>query len=404
MKNRLASRNKGMIFLIAIVLIVVMVAVGFLNFLRVDAIEESLKNEKVIKTLFVMEDESQVFFTDIFIYYPEKKRGALINIPGNTGAIFKSLGRVDRIDTVYKEKGIDTYKTEIENLIGQSIQFYVVFNLNMFSELCDMLGGLKIFISSPVDVTDDDGVRYLLPSGVVNLDGDKIKTYLTYKNDSDESEISERRQNVLLAFFTALSQNKTSYKLKNKKSFALLSQRMSTNLDSSDFYNHLNQISQVDTEHLVPRVITGSNRLVDGKVLLFPFYDGALIKDLVREETLSVVNDGTNIGRAYVLEVQNGTEVQGLARNTALLLQGFGYDVFSTKNADSSNYEKTMIINHIGNKEMAKRLGDFILCSNIVDEDVLPESADNDANANIDFTIIIGKDFDGRYVKSNGGK
>ena len=43
---------------------------------------------------------------------------------------------------------------------------------------------------------------------------------------------------------------------------------------------------------------------------------------------------------------------------------------------------------------MAKNLGDFIHCENIVDEELNP-----DTDANVDFTLIIGKDFDGRYVK-----
>ena len=63
-------------------------------------------------------------------------------------------------------------------------------------------------------------------------------------------------------------------------------------------------------------------------------------------------------------------------------------------NADTQDYEKTVIINHIGNEEVAKNLGDFIHCTNIVDEDLNP-----DTDANVDFTLILGRDFDGRYVR-----
>ena len=113
-----------------------------------------------------MEDKNRVLFTDVFIYYPISQRGALINILENTGAIFSSLGRVDSIDSVYLEKGIDAYKSEIENLVGQTIPFYIILNLTKFGELTDMLGGMKIFVPSPVDVKNEDGLRYLLPSGV----------------------------------------------------------------------------------------------------------------------------------------------------------------------------------------------------------------------------------------------
>ena len=113
--------NRGALFLVLIFVIIVGVATFIAMSLRVDTVDESLKNDSVIKTLFVMEDKDQVLFTDIFIYYPVSQRGALINILGNTGAIFQSLGRVDRIDAIYTEKGIEVYKAEIEKLIGQPI-------------------------------------------------------------------------------------------------------------------------------------------------------------------------------------------------------------------------------------------------------------------------------------------
>ena len=399
MRGSNPNSNKGAFLLILIFLILISVIVGLSLSLRVNTIDENLKSDRVIKTLVVMEDKNRVLFTDVFIYYPVSQRGALINILENTGAIFSSLGRVDSIDSVYLEKGIDAYKSEIENLVGQSIPFYIVLNLSKFGELTDMLGGMKIFIASPVDTKNDEGERWLLPSGVVTLDGDKIRTYLNYeRSDEPEEDLIERRQNVLLAFFSALTRNEKI--ISDKKSFAELEKKMLSNLDGKDFHRLMSVVSHVDSEHLMPQSITGSKRVVDGKTLLFPYYDGNLIKEVFRQVSNSLISvDNANINRTYVLEIQNGTTVQGLARNTMVLLQSAGYDILSTGNADSNDYEKTVIINHIGNAEIAKSLGDFIHCTNIVEESVSEEADSNTAAANVDFTIILGKDFDGRYVK-----
>lgn len=400
------GRNNGHSGLFFLLMFLILAGVGTFIFLslRVDTVEESLKNNSVIKTLFVLEDKDQVLFTDVFIYYPVSQRGALINILGNTGAIFQSLGRVDRIDAIYTEKGIDVYKSEIEKLIGQEIPFYVEMNLSRFGELTDMMGGLKVFVPSPVDVKTDEGERWLLPSGAVNLDGDKINTYLTYsKVEEDESEIIERRQNVMIAFLSAL--NRESNQLLEKNCFPLYAEKMNSNLSEKDLRRLFSEISNIDSERLVPQTITGSSRLVDGKMLLFPYYDGQLIKDVVKQATISLVSlDDVSINRIYVLEIQNGTTTQGLARNTAALLKSTGYDVLSTVNAERNDWEKTLIINHIGNAEIARNLGDFIHCTNIVDEEIKPDSDGSESNSNVDFTIILGKDFDGRYVKNTGGK
>ncbi len=369
--------NKGGLFLVLIFVILVAVTTFIALSLKVDTVDESLKNDSVIKTLIVLEDKKQVLFSDVFIYYPVSKRGALINILGNTGAIFKSLGRVDRIDAIYTEKGIDVFKSEIENLIGQPVPFYLEMSLSNFSELTDMLGGLKVFVPAPVDVKTDDGERWLLPSGSVTLDGSKINTYLTYsKSEETEAEVVDRRQNVILAFLSAI--NRDSRTLLNKNNFPFYQKRISSNLSEKDLHKLFSEISNVDYERLIPQSITGSRRMVDGKELLFPFYDGQLIKDVVKQASNALVDlEDMSVNRIYVLEIQNGTLVQGLARNTAALLKSAGYDVLSTLNAERQDIEKTQIINHIGNADIAKNLGDFIHCTNIVDEEIKPDSEDN---------------------------
>ena len=398
-RKRAGGLEKSMIFLFLVFSIIIVTSLIVVSALQVNPVEEMIKNEEPIKILFVLEDDEKVLFTDVFIYYPVSGRGALFNIPGNTGAIYSSLGRVDRIDMVYREKGIDAYRQEIEKLSGQSIPFSMVCSVDNFKVLTDLLGGLKIFVAYPVDIQADNGSRWLLPSGVNNLDGDKILTYLYYNSPEEtDGEVQDRYQNVIIAFLAAINKNiNTMFLEKNFKEYDDL---FETNLEEKDLRIILETVAHVDSERLAPRSITGSVREVDGKSLLFPHYDGELVKDLFKQTVSSLVSVVETIyDRIYVLEVQNGTSVQGLARNTSILLQGFGFDVLSSVNADRNDYEETIIINHIGNDEIAKNLGDIISCSNIITEDVLPESAGMEAESRVDFTIILGKDFDGRYVR-----
>ena len=398
-KKRGGKLEKSMIFLFLVFFIIIVTSLIVVSALQVDPVEEMIKNEEPIKILFVLEDDEKVLFSDVFIYYPVSGRGALFNIPGNTGAIYSSLGRVDRIDMVYREKGIDAYRQEIEKLSGQSIPFSMVCTVDDFKVLTDLLGGLKIFVPYPVDIQAENGSRWLVPSGVNNLDGDKILTYLYYNSPEEtDGEVQDRYQNVIIAFLAAINKNMNTMFL--EKNFKEYSNLFDTNLEDKDLRIILETVAHVDSERLAPRSITGSVREVDGKSLLFPHYDGELVKDLFKQTVSSLVSVVDTIyDRIYVLEVQNGTSVQGLARNTSILLQGFGFDVLSSVNADRNDYEETIIINHIGNDEIAKNLGDIISCSNIITEDILPESAGMEAESRVDFTIILGKDFDGRYVR-----
>ena len=307
------------------------------------------------------------------------------------------MGRVDRIDAVYKEKGIDVYRAEIEKLTGMTIPFTLEIGLREFSELTDFLGGLRVFVPYPVD-DRIDGVPYLLPSGSVTLDGDKIRTYLLYENkEASAADRQDRLQNTVVAFLAALNKGRSD--IFKKKVFPVYASRIRANIDNDGLYSLLEKISMIDAERLFPQAVTGSLRAVDGQTLLFPYYDGQLIKDVLKQ-TVSALLSETEVvhSRIYVLAVQNGTTVQGLAKNTAALMQSAGYDVLSAANADTNDYEKTVIIDHIGNAEIAKNIGDFIRCTNIKTAEIKEEDV-SEADTLVDFTIVLGKDFDGRYVR-----
>ena len=393
---RMSKDKRSAIFLLAILAIIAALTVTIAISLKVDPISETMKNDPVIKILFIhTDDEKNVLSTDIFVYCPGSDQAVSFNILGNTGAIFKSINRVDRIDAVYKELGVDAYRGEIEKLVGKQIPFTGEYSMSDLEFFADYLGGLNVFVPMPVDEIGPDGEKWLLPSGAVSLDGDKIRIFETYKLPSEnEGAVEDRRQAVFAALLAAFRENKKS--VYSPKNFPVFAKRFTTNIDYDNFYRLMKQVSDIETERIVLQTITGSSRTVEsGQTLLFPLYDGQLIKDVMNQSSSSLMTgDYGNQNRAYVLVIQNGTSTQGLARNTSFLMQSAGYEVLETSNAPAT--EKTVIINHVGNSEAAKALGNFIRCTNIVDDDFSYESS---GSAQADFTIVLGKDFDGRIVR-----
>lgn len=405
-KRHLRDEQKGFIFLLLIFIIIVSVSIYIYTLLQEDSVVKELENDQVLRMLFIVEDENrEAVLTNILIYYPVLKKTAIVNIPGNVGAIYDSIGRVDRIDSVYKEKGILTYKQEIEKLIGYKISFYTIFTERDFSRVTDMLGGLRVFIPAPVDVITGHGERCLLPSGAVNLDGDKIYSYLNLTiPDELYLDAQDRLQNITNAFFSSFH-DKRSIIFSSRKIFNKYYDLMNINLDKKDAFVLYNLISDMNSESIIRQTVTGSSKVVDGQTLLFPLNNGEFIKEAVRQTTNLLISSGEILAsRIYVLEIQNGTSIQGLAHNTSILFQNASYDVLSAVNADRSDYEETVIIDHIGNSEMAKMVGDFIRCKNIQEAVVDLDSVINEDIAKVDFTIILGKDFDGRYVRAKKNK
>ena len=292
---RLGGMRKHIVFFALIVCVLTAAALILFFSLKTNPVEEALKNDQIIKLLFVLKNDDEALFTMLMAYYPVSHRGALIDIPGNTGAIYASLsskdrqGRVDRIDAVYKERGIEVYRSEIEKMLGMNIPFTIEIDLDRFSELTDLLGGLRVFVPYPIDDVVD-GVPYLLPSGSVMLDGDKIRTYMLY-SDKDASNIDrqDRLQNAAVAFLSAL--NARRFDIFKKNVFPVYASRFRSNIKDEGLYSLLQQISKIDAERLFPQSVTGSLRTVDGKLLLFPYYDGQLIKDVLKQTVSALVSE-----------------------------------------------------------------------------------------------------------------
>jgi len=196
--------------------------------------------------------------------------------------------------------------------------------------------------------------------------------------------------------------NRNGSQMLEKNNFRKLSYLFRSNLEKSSLNRLLQNISNVDGESLTPNTVRGvPGTTSDGKKVLFPYYGGTLVKETISMMMTNLVSsDEISFSRTYVLNIFNGTGVQGLARNTSVLLRGVGYEINRTDNSEQS-YEKTVIINHIGseNNDVAKSLGDFIHCDNIIQDEAQSEDADYDSGSVVDFTIILGSDFDGRYVR-----
>ena len=404
---RFNTQRRGLVFVGLIAAILIGLSVVIAVSTKQDKIKDNLQKDPIMKVLFVIEDKNQALFTDVLIYYPETGKGILVNIPGNTGGLYASLDRVDRIDSIYSEKGIETYLGEIEKLIKVEIPFYITISLNDFVELADLLGGFEIFISMPVDERSPAGEQWLLPSGKVSLDGEKVRTFMTYYlNDESEDSIQDRRQDAAIAFLSAIKDKANTYL--SKSNFNEIASRMNSNIKEKDLLELFKYISKVDTERFEVATVTGIYNTVDGKSLLMPFRNGEYIKDVVKKLINSIVSpSGTANTRPYAVKILNGTNIKGFAYNTKKLLEGAAIEVLDIGNTESEEeVEETYIINHIGKAkipEIKSYIGDFIHCDNII-LDESKTDGDEESVSNVDITLVLGKDFDGRYVHAKKKK
>ena len=388
--------------LILIVLLLTSGVVFAASYLRSDPIVESLEEDRVINTLFVIEDKDKPLCSYVLMYYPATKRAAIFDIPGSLGLIIQRINRVDRIDRIYDPRRIAPYTDELEKLLGIDIPFSIVITLENLGKITDLIEGVELFIPLPVDEFQNEHIMF--PSGITCLDGDKARVYITYELPEESSEMAVyRRQRFFVGLIKRLGAQNSF--LRNPQIAGVFHSLLKTGINARAKNALFEKFAGIDTDRINIQSVSGNVREVSGQPLIFPHWDGNLIKEIVRQTLASLVQPSSETmgDRIFTVEILNGTTVNGLAGRTAELFGGFGYDVISIGNADRNDYENTVIINRTGLQDMVLAFGEVIRCTNVRTDSPNPDDEEialniQNLNYQADITLIIGKDFNGRYV------
>jgi len=400
---RIIKGDASILLLVLIFLLITFGIIFSVTAFRSNPVEDAFSDNRVVNTLYVIEEHKMPISTYVLMYYPVTKRAAIFDIPENLGLLIAKINRVDRIDRVYDPARIGNYENEIEKLLGIEINFTLVITKENLVSVVDLLEGVEIFIPSAVSYRNDTSV-ILFPSGMTVLDGDKASLYATYTLPDEDSEMEIfRRQRFFLGLLHR--QIQMNEKLSNPQAAKMYHSFFRTSMSQRTMMLLLNEFVNIDTDRTNIQSVGGNLREVSGQTLIIPHWDGNLVKEVVRQ-TLGTLTSAANdrlIEHSLTVEVLNGTETNGLAGKTAEMLRSFGYDIISIGNADRSNYERTVIIQRSDDDSMVKSFADVIRCDNIRKEIMPKESAaaGQSVEYKADITLLIGRNFNGRYVTGN---
>jgi len=401
-----SNSGKGDASIFLLILIVLLFAGGIVTAvyaLRSDPVEEILYSDRVITLLYVIEKEGKPLSTFVLLYYGKTQKAAIFDVPGELWVLIRRMNRYDRIDTVYEPGKISAYETEIERLLGLDIAFTAVIDIENLGRAVDLVEGVEVFIPSKVAIFDDDNMVFF-PSGICRLDGDKSKVYISYTAPNEDREMPIlRRQRFFIGFLKR--QAEMHNKLNNRAIQQTYLSFMQNNLNQRVKSRLLDEFAKIDMDRINIQTVGGELRVVSGKTQLIPPYNGDLVKDIVRQVLSALTNpaEGLHADRIYTVEVLNGTSVSGLAGRAAEMIRGFGFDTISITNAPHAGYENTVVIDRSGVEGLAEYFAGIIRCKIISKENSGRENPEENLNVEYhsDLTLILGRDFNGRYVTGN---
>ena len=396
--GRSGRRDFSYLLLLAIVALLAAAAVFAATRLRTDEVSRWLEEHDLLVGLVVLSDPRHRIAVEVLLVDPDTDRAGLLFIPGNVGVLISSRNRMDALETIYEDGVVAPLRDKVEELLGVSPMFVLEVTGERLSDVVDLLGGVEVFVPDPVDQEVAAG-RILLPAGSVLLDGDKALEYLSYQPDDEpEVEWAARVHRLLQAMLRSIGEQRRVLSHRDVQRY--LYQRLGSDLTQPGFATLLSSLTEIDSERIIYQYTIGQPQTVDGRTLIFPHYDGALLREAVMQVVAALVSGQADSVASANVEILNGSGVTGLARGAAPVLQSFGFRVARVANADHHGYAATEVIDRRGRLEVAQRVADLMECGTARSEPYATATAEADAAAGaateIDVTVILGGDFNGR--------
>ena len=398
------DKNKGDVIALLLIVVVFLLIGGIFYASQFFKAEEKLKialdNGQIISFCFANYNENrEITKTLVLFYSANTNKVSIVSILPKTYISFnRNSSDYMTIEEAFNKRVTNNeFKDAIGKFLGTKIDYYVYMDNESFIKFIDILEGVEI---QNRETINDAHQNVYISSGDVLFNGDKALEYASYIKD-DKLESYYQHLNKIQDIVKGLLKVKENF-LENFDEYGIsnyLHKLITTNLSQEDIkiiYNGVrNRFENGITDFskgIIEIIVYCDRKNIEGNdYILQPKNSGNWVKGEIQDAVSNLKKEEEIDNSKLVIEIKNGTNIVGLALRTKKHLESFGIKVTDVSNADSENYQNTMII--IRNSEQkSQKLGELIRCKQIIK---LGETN----NRKIDATLILGKDFDGRIVR-----
>jgi len=341
---------------------------------------------------------------------PISKTAGLLSIPRDLWVAIPGFEIESKINTAhfigdarkYPGGGPALAMATVQYNLGIPIQYYTRLNFSGFEQLIDQIGGVDICVEQTIDDPEypDSGYGFeplRIEAGCQHMDGRwALKFARTRHSNLGDFDRARRQQQVILAVRDKIVSGDMLPALVTQAGPLLdtLQESVQTNLSLEQLIQLAKLTTQIDPKDIRQAVIdenmtVGYMTPTDPpQAVLVPRRDK--IRDL-RERFFNVGpaagTTGESPGRAARIQIENGTQTNGLAAQTAQWLTTQGYTQVEYATADRFDYAQSSIINYTAAPTAALQLAQTL---GLPITTVITSTA---AATGLDMKVILGSNF-----------
>lgn len=347
-------------------------------------------------------------------YNPQTQQASLLSIPRDTyvGKRNKDTATPNylasyKMNAVYRNgENIPETIECVSNLTGIELENYILIDTDAIIEIVDAIGGVKFNV--PIDMDYDDlnqDLHIHLKAGEQIIDGAKAEQLLRFRHNQDgtsypveygDNDIGRMRTQREFITETAKQLLKIENVTKVVNLLDIVFSNIQTNLDMQTLKYYIPYIFKFDTSNIVSDVLPGESEQCNGiwiytanktqtkQIVQDLFTDKVVVEEENTNTIGNTVTSGENKEEEITIELLNGTGNNEILTEVKEKLKEKGYIV--SKSGTTTTTSKTTIINRTNqSSRIAKEIKTILAAGSVT-------SGSN--NTKVDFTIIIGKDYE----------
>lgn len=211
--------------------------------------------------------------TDMIMYVKyDVKNGKLfiLSIPRDT-YVENEYCYGNKINAIYRGENIVPLVNEVQELLGENIDYYVIFDTKLVNELVDEIGGVKVEV--PFDMKYDDPTQDLhidLKAGTQILNGKQAEGFVRFRHNNDMSVAYamgdlgriETQQEFMKAFAKEMINPVNIFKIKSIVSLVL--DETKTNITVDDIIRYVLDVAKLDISNIITKTASGTPKYING--------------------------------------------------------------------------------------------------------------------------------------------
>lgn len=338
---------------------------------------------------------------------PKGKKIAIISIPRDTQVDLGQYGE-EKINAALAFGGPSLAVKAVSELAGVPISHYAEINLDGFSSVVDALGGIEVNV--PIEINDKEAGGHLLP-GVQTLSGGDALVLVRSRHAYDDYGSGDlyRAANQRLVLSAIAQKLLASDAITIATTIQSLADCVVTDMSVESIVGIAKSLKGIDSStDIYTAVLPTTSEYEDGvwyevvdesawKAMMKRVDAGLsptsedevddLTGTIMASSGSGMLDSGYSIDRTDTLRIRNGSGTDGVCADAQKILEGMGYKKFDLGNADSFDYESTLVVyKDADNKKYAEQIVEVLgLGQPVLDKgEYLFDS---------DFLIIIGSDW-----------